>query len=116
MTEDEKNRVNDFAEAILHGDEHHRNWLLAAAEAFTEDKPLPKQPPPKEITDPEQIELQCFLSMKEVNLSLVREAVQSQSDTLDSIANIMKSSRLAVFSSEWFFIQGLIEATGRNFD
>ena len=44
MTEDEKSRVEDFAEAILHGDESHRAWLLAAAEAFNTGKPIPKQP------------------------------------------------------------------------
>jgi len=42
MTEDEKSRVEDFAEAILHGDEQHRAWLLEAAEAFNTGEPLPE--------------------------------------------------------------------------
>lgn len=30
-----------FAKAILHGDEEHRAWLLEAADAFCQDKPIP---------------------------------------------------------------------------
>lgn len=34
--------VRAFATAILHGSEAHREWLLAAAEAFLASKPLPE--------------------------------------------------------------------------
>lgn len=44
MTENEKLRVEEFAEAILHGDTLHRNWLLDAATAFNKGEPMPKQP------------------------------------------------------------------------
>ncbi len=44
MTEDEKRRVEDFAEAVLHGTKSHRRWLLDAADAFNRGEPLPKQP------------------------------------------------------------------------
>jgi hypothetical protein len=30
-----------FARAVLHGDEEHRAWLMEAAEAFVEGRPLP---------------------------------------------------------------------------
>jgi hypothetical protein len=36
-----KARVAEFAQAILHGDDEHRGWLLEAADAFNEGKPLP---------------------------------------------------------------------------
>lgn len=34
--------VQRFAEAILHGDDAHRQWLRDAAAAFNEGKPLPE--------------------------------------------------------------------------
>jgi len=33
--------VLDFAEAIMHGSEEHRSWLLTAAMDFIEGKPVP---------------------------------------------------------------------------
>ena len=36
--------VRGFAAFILHGDEKHRAWLLAAAEAFIADEELPERP------------------------------------------------------------------------
>lgn len=42
-------KVKQFAEAILHGDEVHRAWLLEAADAFVSGRPLPEPrslPPP----------------------------------------------------------------------
>jgi len=33
--------VRAFAKAIQHGDETHRRWLLAAADAFVKRRPLP---------------------------------------------------------------------------
>jgi hypothetical protein len=44
MTEYERGRqvgVQGFTDAILHGDEAHRQWLRDAAEAFIADTPLP---------------------------------------------------------------------------
>lgn len=37
----EKMRIVEFAHAILHGDEEHREWLLEAAEAFNAGHALP---------------------------------------------------------------------------
>ena len=34
--------VQRFAEAILHGDNDHRAWLLNAAKAFVDGKPIPE--------------------------------------------------------------------------
>jgi hypothetical protein len=42
MTEDQKAAVKEFARSILHGDAEHRRWLMDAAEAFCEDKSMPK--------------------------------------------------------------------------
>lgn len=39
--------VRRFAQAILHGDAEHREWLLEAAELFAEGEPLPPPPTPK---------------------------------------------------------------------
>jgi hypothetical protein len=36
--------VRGFAAYILHGDEKHRAWLIAAAEAFIADEELPPKP------------------------------------------------------------------------
>lgn len=33
--------VSEFAEAVLHGSEEHREWLMEAARAFTAGEPLP---------------------------------------------------------------------------
>lgn len=33
--------IRQFALAILHGDNDHREWLLEAAEAFITGKPMP---------------------------------------------------------------------------
>jgi hypothetical protein len=33
--------VRAFAKAVLHGDDEHKAWLLEAAEAFIDGKPLP---------------------------------------------------------------------------
>ena len=38
---EKKDAVIEFANAILHGDEKHKAWLLAAAKAFTEGKRIP---------------------------------------------------------------------------
>jgi hypothetical protein len=35
--------IREFARAILHGDADHRQWLLDAAEAFIEGRPIPRQ-------------------------------------------------------------------------
>ncbi len=35
--------VMAFATAILHGDEKHREWLLAAARDFLNDRPIRAQ-------------------------------------------------------------------------
>jgi hypothetical protein len=35
--------VRAFAKAVLHGDDEHKAWLLEAAEAFIDRKPLPAQ-------------------------------------------------------------------------
>ena len=43
-TEAAQHAINDFVDAILHGDKQHRDWLLAAAQAFKKGEPLPKQP------------------------------------------------------------------------
>lgn len=37
------NPVWAFAVLILHGDEAHRAWLLAAAEAFINGREIPRQ-------------------------------------------------------------------------
>jgi hypothetical protein len=44
-----KAEVTAFAEAILHGDDEHRAWLLEAAKAWNERKPLPpvRSSPPR---------------------------------------------------------------------
>jgi hypothetical protein len=50
--------VRAFAKAVLHGDNEHKAWLLEAAEAFIEGKPLPEPrgkgtaPPHRELTNP----------------------------------------------------------------
>jgi hypothetical protein len=36
-----KLKVSQFADAILHGDDEHRQWLLEAAEAFNGGLPMP---------------------------------------------------------------------------
>lgn len=36
--------VRAFAQAILHGDEAHRAWLVSAAECFITNRPLPAPP------------------------------------------------------------------------
>lgn len=42
MSDEAKEAVLRFARAVLHGTEEHRAWLLAAAQAFAEGRPLPK--------------------------------------------------------------------------
>lgn len=37
-----KNDVLAFAEAVLHGDKEHREWLMEAAECWVAGKPLPE--------------------------------------------------------------------------
>jgi hypothetical protein len=50
---DDAKRLRQFAEAILHGDERHRQWLKDAAEAFIAGNPIPRAlaPDPKEKRD-----------------------------------------------------------------
>jgi hypothetical protein len=36
-----RRNVLSFAQAILHGDDEHKAWLMEAAEAFASYKPLP---------------------------------------------------------------------------
>ncbi len=36
--------IREFATAILHGDQAHKDWLLDAAEAFVAGKRVPKPP------------------------------------------------------------------------
>jgi len=45
MDEEAAQLIRSFARAILHGDEVHRAWLVEAAEAFIEGKPMP---PPRD--------------------------------------------------------------------
>lgn len=42
MTDREKHLVMEFAKAVLHGDASHRAWLIAAAEAYCDGLPIPK--------------------------------------------------------------------------
>lgn len=35
--------IRAFANAILHGDEWHKAWLLAAAEAYISGEDIPKE-------------------------------------------------------------------------
>ena len=48
-------RIRDFAKSILHGDKAHRDWLMAAAEAFIAGKRVPKPPKPKQQPKPHRI-------------------------------------------------------------
>jgi len=41
FAEIERAAVMQFADAILHGSHDHRDWLLEAAEAFVENRPMP---------------------------------------------------------------------------
>lgn len=53
VSETPAGQVRAFAAYILHGDEHHRAWLLAAAEAFIADEPLPAhRSPDRNINEP----------------------------------------------------------------
>ena len=41
ISEDAAERIRDFAELILHGDDAHRAWLKEAAEAYIRGEELP---------------------------------------------------------------------------
>lgn len=40
--------IRAFVDRILHGDEDHRAWLRAAAEAFLSQRPVPGQDAPQD--------------------------------------------------------------------
>jgi hypothetical protein len=42
-SESDEHPVMQFAKAVLHGNEEHREWLLEAAQCFIEGKPLPER-------------------------------------------------------------------------
>lgn len=48
-------QIREFSRAILHGDEVHRAWLLAAAEAFIDGRPVPA---PRAVLSPEPSEVE----------------------------------------------------------
>lgn len=41
MTYEQGQRIREFAEAIMHGDDEHQSWLRDAAEAFVLGQPVP---------------------------------------------------------------------------
>lgn len=46
-----QSKVIEFARAVLHGDDEHRKWLLEAADAFVNGRPLP---PPRDAKGQQQ--------------------------------------------------------------
>lgn len=41
MNPEVRDAVLEFASSILHGSDEHREWLLEAAQAFTEGREIP---------------------------------------------------------------------------
>jgi hypothetical protein len=41
LTHEQAKHVREFAQAILHGDDTHKEWLLEAAECFVDGRALP---------------------------------------------------------------------------